>query len=243
MKTILLFFILFSGLITQARVLSLSDEKFASYFSIETGSSLLSTGPFDQNLVAVDSYSQSYKTGLGGEFGFLYSSPYIGWRFSFEILKPAKLKEVSALAGAAAQYVVDSDVTAISPKLGIELHLNRKPGFRFYLFGYYGSSNLAMTNVYTMVTAPNTDHTVEAKSSASESGGGLGFETSFVDTTSFVFEIGYRSLVFKEIKYSKGVTTFQGSKAAGDLITNLDGSDKKLSFNGYTVSVGFRFYL
>jgi len=235
--------IFFSAIFCQARVLSLSDEKFASYFSVEGGSSLLKTTPFDENLASIDSYSDEYKLGLGGEFGFVYSSPYLAWRFSFEILKPSKLKEVQGLASSTAQYIVDSDVTAVAPKLGLEIHLNKKPNNRFYLFGYYGSSNLTMTQAYTGVVSPNSDHTVEAKGSAAEMGGGLGFEMSFVDTTSFVIEVGYRSLIFKEIKYSKDVTTFQGAKTVGEALTNLNGENRSLNFSGYTASIGFRFWL
>ncbi|OYZ22243.1 MAG: hypothetical protein B7Y39_08075 [Bdellovibrio sp. 28-41-41] len=235
--------IFFSALFCQARVLSLSDEKFASYFAVEGGSSLLKTTPFDENIASVDSYSDEYKVGMGGEFGFVYSSPYLAWRFSFEILKPSKLKEVQGLASATAQYTVDSDVTAVAPKLGLEIHLNKKTNNRFYLFGYYGSSNLTMTHAYTGVVSPNSDHTVEAKGSAAEMGGGLGFEMSFVDTTSFVIEVGYRSLIFKEIKYSKDVTTFQGAKTVGETLTNLNGENRSLNFSGYTASIGFRFWL
>jgi hypothetical protein len=235
--------IFFSALFCQARVLNLSDEKFASYFSVEGGSSLLSTNPFDQNIASVNSYSDEHKMSLGGEFGFVYSSPYVAWRFSFEILKPSKLKEVQALASATAQYLVDSDVTAVAPKLGLEIHLTKNPNHRFYFFGYYGSSNLTMTETYTAVVSPNSDHTVEAKSSSTEMGGGLGFEINFVDTTSFILEVGYRSLTFKEIKYSKDVTTFQGAKTVGETLTNLNGENRSLNFSGYTASIGFRFWL
>ncbi len=235
--------IIFIGLNSEARVLILSDEKFASYFSIESNASKLTSNPYDQNLASVTSYSDEYKTGAGGEFGFVYSTPYVGWRFSFEIIKPSKLKEVNALAGSAIKYQVDSDVTAVAPKLGIEIHLNKKPNYRFYLFGYYGSSSLTMTNAYTATIAPVSSHTVEAKSAATEVGGGLGFENSFVDTTSFIVEIGYRTLVFSEVKYSKDVVTFQGAKTVGELLKNLDGTNRSLDFTGYTVSAGFRFWL
>jgi hypothetical protein len=243
LKTILLFCIVLTGVFSEARVLSLSEEKFASYFSVESGVSTLGSTPFDQNLSDVDSFSETYKTSLGGEFGFVYSSPYIAWRFSFGIIKPSKLKEVQGLAGSSVQYLVDSDITAVAPKLGIEIHLNRKPNYRFYLFGFYGSSNLTVANVYTQTVSPNVDHTVDLKSSATETGGGFGFETSFVDTTSFIIELGYRSLMFKELAFSKDVVTFQGAKTAGELLKNLDGENKSLNFSGYILSVGFRFWL
>lgn len=223
--------------------MNLGEEKFASYFSFESSAPTIKTGPYDQNLASVDSFSKEYSTATGGEFGFVYSTPYIGWRFSFEILKPSVLKEVQALAGTSLQYQVDSDITAVAPKLGIEIHLNKKPNYRFYLFGYYGTSSLTMSHVYTNTIAPVADHTEDTKSSGTESGGGLGFETSFVDTTSFVIEVGYRSLLFNKITYSKDVVSFQGAKAAGDLVKNLDGENKSLNFSGYTLSVGFRFWL
>lgn len=243
MKAKIVFCIIFAFAFSNARVINLSEEKFASYFAIETGNLALSTSPFDQNVASVDSYSQKYKVGTGGEFGFIYSSPYIGWRFSFEILKPTKLQS-EALAGTVSQYQSESDMTAVAPKLGVEIHLNRKPNYRFYLYGFYGTSNLQMTETYTGV-ADNVvgDHAVEAKSSSAEMGGGLGFETAFVDTTTFTIEIGHRILKFTEVKYSKDVTTFGGAKATGDSITNLDGMKKSLNFSGYTISIGFRFWL
>lgn len=235
--------IIFAAIGSQSRVLNLSEEKFASYFSVEGGSTLVKTTPFDENLANVDSYSSEYKTGLGGEFGFVYSSPYIAWRFSFEILKPSKLSEVEALEGENVQYMVDSDLTAVAPKIGVEIHLNRKPNYRFYAFVFYGSSNLTAVQTYTQVLAPNSDHVVELKGASTSTGGGIGFETVFVDTTAFVIEIGYRNLTFQEIAFSKDVTTFQGAKVAGDLLTNLDGTNRTLNFSGYMASVGFRFWL
>lgn len=235
--------IFFIAIVSEARLLNLSEEKFASYFAVETGNSLLKTTPYDQNLANVDSYSDEHKINLGGEFGFVYSTPYVAWRFSFEILKPSKLKDVQGLAGTTAQYTVSSDITAIAPKIGFELHLNKKPNNRFYLFGYYGSSNLTMTETYSAVVAPYADHTVEAKGSATVVGGGLGFEFSFVDTTAMIVEVGYRGLAFKEIKYSKDVSTFQGAKTVGEMLTNLNGENRSLNFSGYTASIGFRFWL
>ncbi len=232
-----------TALVSEARVLNLSEERFASYFALEAGRSLLKTTPFDQNLASVESYSDEHKLNVGGEFGFVYSSPYIAWRFSFEILKPSKLQDVQGLAGTSAQYLVSSDVTAVAPKIGLQLHLNKKPNNRFYLYGYYGTSNLTMTETYSAVVSPNSDHVVEAKGSSTVAGGGLGFEMSFVDTTAVIIEMGYRSLSFTEIKYSKDVSAFQGAKTAGDVLTNLNGENRSLNFSGYTVSIGFRFWL
>lgn len=227
-----------------SRVLNLSDEKFASFFSGELGTSLLKTSPFDSEVSGTDTFSSEYKSSYGGEFGFVYSTPYIAWRFSFEIQKPSKLAEVEASQAGTVNYLVTSDVTAVAPKLGIELHLNKKPNARFYLFGFYGSSNLTMTNTYTQVlVSPNVDHEVSLKSSAPVTGGGVAYEFSFIDTTTICLELGYRSLVFKEIKYSKDVTTFQGAKVAGDAYQDYTGTAKTLNFSNYFAAISFRFWL
>jgi hypothetical protein len=227
-----------------ARVLTLSQEKFASYFSGEMSSSLLKTAPFDDIVTATDSFSDEYKLGMGGEFGFVYSTPYVGWRFAFEILKPGKLSDVTASQSGTVNYLVSSDVTVVSPKLGIEIHLNRLPSSRIYLFACYGSSNLTMTNTFTgVVVSPNSDHEVQLKSTAPLMVGGFGMEWSFVDTTTFGIELGYRSLVFSEIKYAKDVTSFSGSKVAGDLYQNTLGENKTLNFSSYFGAVTFRFWL
>lgn len=239
-----LFFITFIGLNAFSRVLNLSDEKFASYFAGEIGTSLLSTTPYDAQVAGTDTFSQEYKNSYGGEFGFVYSSPYVAWRFSFEIIKPSKLSEIQAAQSGTVNYLITNDITAVAPKLGIEIHLNKKPNNRFYLFGFYGASNLTMTNSYTQVLiSPNTDHEVSLKSSAPVTGGGLAYEFSFVDTTTICLELGYRSLVFKEIKYAKDVTTFQGSKVAGDSYVDSSGEAKTLNFSNYFAAIGFRFWL
>lgn len=240
----LVFFVTLISITSYTRVLNLSDEKFASYFAGELGTSLLATTPYDSQASAAETFSQEYKSSYGGEFGFVYSSPYVGWRFSFEIKKPSKLSEVQSSQSGTVNYLLSSDVTAVAPKIGIEIHLNRKPNNRFYLFGFYGSSNLTMTNSYTQVIiSPNTDHQTSLKSSAPVTGGGLAYEFSFVDTTTICLELGYRSLVFKEIKYAKDVTTFQGAKVAGDAYVDAAGADKTLNFSNYFAAFSFRFWL
>lgn len=245
MRFIFLFLIiLILSIKVNARVLNLSQEKFASYFSGEVGSSLLKTTPYDSQVSGTDTFSQQYSLAYGGEFGFVYSSPYVGWRFSFEILKPSKLSGIEASEAGTINYLITSDVTAVAPKLGIEIHLSIKPLSRFYLFGYYGSSNLTLTNSYTQViVSPNVDHEVSLKSAAPVMGGGVAYEWSFVDTTTICLELGYRSLVFKEIKYAKDVTTFQGAKVAGDFYQDINAENKTLNFSSYYGSLSFRFWL
>lgn len=229
---------------THARVLNLSQEVFGSYFSVETSNSLIKTTPFDGLVSSVDTYSDEFKTNYGGEFGFIYSSPYVGWRFSFEFIKPNILKDIVASTGGVTQYTVTSDVAAVTPKLGVEIHLNKKPNYRLYLFGFYGLSNLTLKNTYSQISVNSlADHTVEAKSSAASTGGGMAFEYSFVDTTTVIFETGYRSLKFTDIKFSKAVNTFQGSKSAGDTLQDVNGTNASINLSSYFFSIGFRFWL
>ncbi|NUM57493.1 MAG: hypothetical protein HUU56_02615 [Bdellovibrionaceae bacterium] len=238
------FVICFLTLQLHARVLSLSDESFASFFSGEMSTSAVKTSPFSDLINGSENYSSEYKNGYGGEFGFIYSTPYVGWRFSFEFLKPSKLSGVEGSNAGAVNYLVASDITSVAPKVGIELHLSKKSNSRLYLFGFYGSANLTMINTYTGLTvSPNADYEANFKASSSVYGGGIGWEWAFVDTTTLGLELGYRSLSFKEIKFSKDTNSLQGSKVTGDLYQDYLGQNKSLNLSSSYIALAFRFWL
>lgn len=88
-----------------------------------------------------------------------------------------------------------------------------------------------------------TDHSVNAKGGGAVYGGTLGVESHLTDTTTYIFEFGYRQMKINNFKYSKDVTTFSGAVAAGDPVLDANGEARILDFTGGYVSLGFRFYL
>lgn len=232
-----LFILLVSGP-AQARVFDINQEKFASYFLATGGPSAVKQAAFINEVNAAYTYDKEVGNNYTGEFGFLYSTPHASLRFGFEIFKPFALTEVVAQNAGVDVYTLKSDITGYAPKLGLELNLYKSKYYRAFLLGYVGSASVSYKNEYTT-------HTEEAKSSATLSGGSLGFEGLLTDTTTFILEGGYRSLNFLELNYANNVTTgIDGAAhAIGDPVLDINGDKRSLNFSGMYLSVGFRFYL
>ncbi|MBL7671348.1 MAG: hypothetical protein JNM39_12765 [Bdellovibrionaceae bacterium] len=239
--------VILSGIEAQARVFNLPQEQFSSYLLVNGSSAPLADSPWVLESAATGT-SKSYSTVTGGEFGFIFTSRMIGWRFGFEIFKPAKLNDIEATQGGATVYNVSSDMTGYAPKLGIEITPWITPRQKAFLFGYVGTASLTLKNDYTSLTiAPNSDHTVEMTGTGSLTGGGVGYEIHFFDTTTFLLEAAYRTLKIDELTYSKAVTTFsspgEGSVVPGQPVLKTDGTKRTIDFSGPYVTVGLRFWL
>ncbi|MBX3039521.1 MAG: hypothetical protein KF789_02285 [Bdellovibrionaceae bacterium] len=228
----------------EARIFNLTKEKFASYLMVHAGTSRVEDDLFRGESGAVD-FSSSMKNNLGGEFGFISTMGPLSFRFGFEILKPAPLREVKAKdAGGATLYEASSDVTGFIPKVGLDLNLVTKPSYRMFAFGTVGQAHLTVKNEYTNLTvAPNADFSTEMKSSSQFLAGGVGIEYAAFDLTSVVLEVGYKQLQFKNLKYSAAVTDTQGAHNAGDAVLLNTGENRTLDFSGWTVSLGARWWL
>lgn len=227
---------------TEARVFDMNRETFASFFSGSYGPSVIANSANKDESTAT-TFNDSVTTNTGGEFGFLYTSKFVGWRFGFEVLKPTAISP-TASDGATDLYKVKSDLLVYIPKLGIDISLYGKGNTKYYFGGYAGTASITMTNTYSLVTAaPPGDHIVIAKGSTNLMGGHLGLETLMADTTTFYLEVGYRVLKFSELKYSTDVTTFSGAFLTGDIVKDINSTNRTIDFTGYYGTVGFRFYL
>lgn len=229
----------------EARVFNINNEKFASYFLFTGAPSVIKENAFAGEAAATDTYSGKVTYNYTGEFGFLYSTPAASLRFGFEIFKPSALKEVMATnSGGTDIYSLGSDITAYAPKVGIEINLQRTPTFRAFLSAVAGTGSVSYKNDYVILNYPGvSDHSVEAKGSGTLYGGSLGVESHLTDTTTYIFEFGYRQMKVDNLKYSKDVTTFGGGKVAGDEVLDASGTKRVLDFTGGYVSLGFRFYM
>jgi hypothetical protein len=228
--------------ICEARVFDLAKEKFGSYLLFSAQQSNLKDTPMSL-LTAANTFSDAYANPVGGEFGFMYEKGHIGFRFGFEVMKPAPV-EGYAKAGSVYKYYYKDNTTALAPKMAMEINFKTGSWYRFLGYGYYGQASLTETTDYSgLVISPNVDHTVNAKSSAAMYGGGLAMELSIFDTTTLMIEGGYKQLKFTNISYGKDITTFDGAHQSGDTIKNQDLTNHEIDMTGAYVVVGFRFYL
>lgn len=238
-----------SATAAEAKLFDISKETFATYVLATGGPSNVKQTPFQNATSGTGLSSDEFKLNLGGEFGFLYSTPNVNLRFGFEILKPAAVGAKFNNASGTELYDVKSDLTGYAPKLGIEINFKPQGWYRGFVLLSAGQAFLTMKNDYTLTAAGKTaysgvsDHSVEAKSSAAEFGAGVGIEFLMSDNTTIMAEAGYRSLKFSELKYTKDVTTFSGAQKSGDLVNDISGNKRQIDMSGAVVSLGLRIYL
>lgn len=238
-------FIAVLGARAEARVFNINSEKFASYFLVTGATSQIKQNAFANEVNTTTTYSGGeVALNYTGEFGFLYSTPNVSVRFGFELYKPSALKQVVANDGSNDTYSLASDITGYAPKIGIELNLQKTNVYRSFIHAYIGSGSVTLKNDYTILNfAGVSDHSIDAKGSGSLYGGAIGVESHMTDTTTYIFEMGYRQLKFANMKYSKDVSTFSGGKNTGDPLTDTAGTARVLDFTGPYISLGFRFYM
>lgn len=227
-----------------ARVFNINNERFASYFLMTGAPSAIKQNAFLNEANTTHTFVGEVAYNYSGEFGFLYSTPTLNLRFGFEVFKPSVLKAVPANDGSADVYTLNSDITVYAPKVGLEINLQKTTSYRSFITTYGGLGNASYKNDYTIISYPGvTDHSVETKGTAMLYGASLGVESHMTDTTTYIFEFGYRQMRITNFKYSKDVSTFSGAKIAGDPVLDADGLPRIIDFSGGYVSLGFRFYM
>lgn len=240
---------IFAASVAEAKIFNFGNESFATYLLGSAGGSLLRQNQVENESGAGTKFDDEIKYNFAGEIGFLYSTQYVNFRFGFEVLKPAALKATASNAAGTALYDVKSDLTGIVPKLGIEFNIRPLNNYRGFVLLSAGAATLTMKNDYVMTTAglaayPGVvDHTVETKANSTELTAAVGMETYLSDSSTWVFEAGYRQLNFKDLKYSKSATTFTGSNNAGDPVKDSSGQNRALNFSGMIINLGLRIYL
>ncbi|MNJ99744.1 hypothetical protein D3C87_175250 [compost metagenome] len=249
MKSFGVFLVLIGGFsFAEARVFNINKETFAGYFSIGGGSSLLGSSAFDKESGSGISFSAKPEYNYQGEFGFVYARPHASLRFGIEILKPQSIS-TTAKNSTDDLYTNQSDILGFAPKLTFDVNLHSAQTYRSFVAVGVGLANITLKNAYKLTAAGQTafpgvsDHSIEAKGSATSLTGSLGYEGLLTDTTTLLFEMGYRQLSINNLKYTKSATTFTGAKDSGDAVLDSDGAQRELNLGGFFVSLGFRFYL
>lgn len=233
----------------QARTFDLKSETVATYFGGSFGYSNLGDYAFGQsggNGVTTD---QVVRSNYGGEFGFVFTTSSIGLRVSGEYLLGKALVGVNGANGAGASYyALDSRVTAIVPMVSAEIPIWKRPQSRISLGGGAGYAFVSLDQDYRMTAAGTTalgvsDYIEKSSTRTLAWRVYLSGETTFVDTTTFCFEAGYRSIKVGSLASTKNTTAISGPQTIGSDVKNMDGSNRAFDLGGAYVSLLFRFYL
>lgn len=248
-KVGLLIAILLSSGTAAARVFNFKQEKMAAYFNVTGGGSTVGKSTVKNEALAGMDYSGNVNYNYSGEFGFLAAFDYFNLKVGFEVLKPTALDSASAKNAGVEQYSFDSSMFGYAYKAALDINLHRMNTNRSYVSLGVGMATMELKNSYSLTAAGQgqfpgvVDHEVKAGSSAIMYTAAAGYEAHFADTTTFVFEFGYRHLPMNEWKYKGSGTTFSGAYSSGDKVETIDGKAREIDLSGGYVSLGFRFYL
>lgn len=236
------------GVSAEARVFNVNNEAFAAYFLMTGGGSVLGTTAVDGESGTNVTFSGGTNYNYTGEFGFLYSTPYLGFRFGFEVIKPFAL-DSTANDGTSDLYSVTSALVGYAPKLTVDVNIHRANTSRSFLTATIGNASLTMKNEYTLTAAGQSafpgvaNHTTESKGDGILYAASLGYEGLLADTTTILVEFGYRQVKINNLNYTKDVTTFTGAQTSGSPVLNSSGTQRQLDLSGGFISLGFRFYM
>lgn len=232
----------------QARVFSMTGESFAAYLRSTFGPTVTNTLNSKSSGSGV-TLNSDHAYNFSGEFGFVYATKYMNIRFGLEVIKPSDIKDAAGKSSTDSEYYsMTSEISAMVPKIVFEFNLWQKNTSRVSLLAGIGYASLVARNSYTMTSAGTTALGVsefyeDLRGNAATYEGGVTYERLFSDTTTFVLELGYRSLLFSEVRHNRDATTFQGSVTKNDIAKNMDGSNRELDLTNYYGGIGLRFWI
>lgn len=244
------FLLTLSAPFAEARIFRINNENFAVYFGGSYGPSQLGQSHFSGTSGTDLLIDDSVKTNQAGEFGVLFTSRYLGLRMGAELIQPPKILRAQ---GTDAQnqkiYDFESTVTALVPKLTLELNMTSADLWRFFLSIGGGMATATYQNKYKLTADGQAafpgleDYSEDGSGRAFLFDVGLGFETHMNDTTTIVLHAGYRKMDHPPYQYTKSGSGFAGLMTAGTAALNIDGTQKTSDFSGPTASLLFRFYI
>lgn len=239
----------FGGL-AEARVFQMGSEHFATYLRGQYQTAGQKDESFAPSGGTGATYDSSYTANMSYEFGFIYATPAVNFRFGFEVIKPTDLKDIKgSSSGGTTWYTLSDNISGYAPKIGLEISLKKWGNSRIYVNGDYGYATVNVQNSYTFTTAGTTqfpgmsDFREEVEGTGSLIESSLGYEFLLSDTTTLVLDAGYRALQIDSFTHKQAVKTFQGTVAKGDTAKNTDGSNRTLNLSGAFASLWLRFWI
>jgi hypothetical protein len=247
---IYLVFLLFGVQSANARVFKIEEETLATYVKGVWGPSSILQTHFEDTSGTNMAIEDSVAYNLGGEIGIAFTASRAAFRLGVESIHPNPIesKDGTNLSNQIL-YTFGSDISALLTKADIDFILKSGERWRIFFSLGGGMGTLTYSNSYAFTTDGQTVFTGLADFSEKGTGAAvmyeaaMNFEHLFSDTTTFVFEIGYRQLLFDKITFKEDAATFTGAHLKGDEILNADGTAKSVDFGGPTVAFCFRFYL
>jgi len=236
--------------LAEARVFDLNQESFAAYLRGQYQMGEEGNSSFAPSSGAGTSFDSTYHNNPSYEFGFIYSTHFINWRFGFEVIKPTDMNGIQGSSSSGTPwYSLNDSISGYVPKLGLEFNVKHWPASRIFLNVDGGYATVTVQNSYTFTAAGSSQFGGISNFTDAVQGTGImvessvGFETVLSDTATIVLDAGYRNLDINSFTYSSATQNFQGTQTNGGAAMNTDGSPRSLSLSGPFASVAIRVWI
>jgi hypothetical protein len=235
----------------QARVFIYQEHHVAAVLEGAFGSTLMNQDGFSANMGNGVDFSDRYQFMTSGKLGMSFKlGGDLQILVAAEIMKPLSVKDVRGKNASGVEYYqFSSSAFVLNPMAQMEWTYSYGATWRSFFFGGMGMGRLMMENKFDMTPDGATDlgvasYTEKMRGDALNGMLGFGFETYFVDSSTFVFKVGQRLFkVYKLTHTNDAVTVAEGSVSDGDTVHNADGSNRHVDLSGPFVEMGFRFYI
>ena len=239
----------------QARVFVFGEETFASYLKADYVMTALKQKPFEYSSGSqTTSFEGTYGSSAPAyEFGFAWSAGRAITRVGLSIIKPNTVEFEAFNSGGQKLFTGSSEIYGYAGKIGFEVNFKPKKWTkaRFFVMADGGAATLTVANGYSNITTPgyNTYPNMrtfreEIKGTAATFSGAVGFETIAFDTTTFILELGYRSMNFTSFDHNRDAYDFSGQTVSkGAAAVDSAGDARTLNLGGPYAALMLRFWL
>lgn len=239
-------------LAAQARVFDYKQIGVAAFMRGNGGLSAVKQNAFSGSSGVDSQIDGESNFSYGGELGAQFSlGSSLNMRLGVELIQHRPVMEAKGLNTTGQErFTMESSVFIFNPNVTFEYAYQTVSNTRLYFGLGAGMADVTVENRYTMTAQGTTDLGVDSfneklQGSAIEYHINTGFETLFVDNTTFSIDAGYRYLPVKEFKY-KGDTpniVSPGGVSKGDVAKDQNGANRELDLGGFYVGFTFKFYL
>ena len=234
----------------EARIFDINNESFAAYFRGNYGP-IPPLDAFQNSSGANVVFDSKFPYNLGAELGLVYATPRVNFRFGLGVLKPPSANGNGSTASGTALYSLSSEISVVTPKIGVEVDIKKWNQSRFFIEGDAGYANLLLRNSYVFTPAGSAAYNVpdyweDIRGTTISYEGSVGFETLMTDTTTFVIDAGYRMMNFTALTQNRDISggvIGHPAVAKGAPAVNNDGSNRTLNLSNWFAGVQFRFWI
>jgi hypothetical protein len=252
-KATLFFSCFVFSMIVEARVFDMQTSQFGTYLKTSYAPWASWQVPFSQSSGTEVNWTDGFSKLTAYEFGMMYNTSQLTWRFGIEIVQPSNLTGVSGQdsGSGTVYYTLDSTMSVINPKAGIEFNLKTWPQSRLWMYFDYGLGNLTLSNTFRFTAAgtgwaqyPGANFREEIKGNVGNYSGAFGFESILNDTTTWCLEIGYRMMDLTGLTHNVAATNFQGAVTPGSPAMQNGGAlGREINMTGPYAAFQFRIWV